>query len=120
MCLEMHNEVCVMFQIFMTLIVVWQSCIPLSCQTDRDVKPINQTSQLLQLKNMCGTLRKTLLAEMQMRSVFGFCEVIAMPTLLSGSQCWMLTRWQTNRNRSSTDEFTESNGWIATAFSTRP
>lgn len=55
--------------------------------TGRDIN-----DKLQRFQHICGTLRRTLIGRVRKETILKFYNIMAIPTLLYGSECWTLTQ----------------------------
>jgi hypothetical protein len=59
-------------------------------ETDIDAK-------IKKFQNICGTIRRTLKEKTRKDTQIKFCQVMAVPTLLYGSECWTMRKRDTQK-----------------------
>jgi hypothetical protein len=53
--------------------------------------------KLQRFQQICGTIKRTLAGKVLKETLLRFYKIIAIPTLLYGSECWTLTKRQKSR-----------------------
>jgi hypothetical protein len=53
--------------------------------------------KLQRFQQICGTIKSTLAGKVSKETLLRFYKIMAIPTLLYGSECWTLTKRQKRR-----------------------
>jgi hypothetical protein len=52
---------------------------------------------ITRFQQVCGAIKRTLAGKVRKETLLRFYKIMAMPTLLYGSECWTLTKRQKSR-----------------------